>query len=368
MKEYALKLLSRLQSTGNSEKTGSKPSPDAVYITDPYNMRYFSGFAGGEGALFITPERCVLITDSRYTEAAQSESDFEVIEENRAHRRGTILQEICSEQQISSVGYEDLHLTCAAFAKLQEELPEVSTWIPVGKEANVQRRIKTSKEASLLQKAEAIGDAAFADLLKRLKTGMTELEVAAELEYLMKMHGAERLSFETIAASGPNSSMPHAVPTARKIVPGDFLTLDFGCCYQGYCSDMTRTVGFGRISPKQTEIYETVLQAQRAALSVIRAGITGEEADRAARDVIESAGYGGCFGHALGHSVGLFIHEEPRLAPGAKDILEPGMAVTVEPGIYVPGFCGVRIEDLVIVTEDGCSNLTASPKELLILD
>ena len=362
MKEYASRLMSRLQSMGKSEKA------DAVYITDPYNMRYISGFAGGEGALFITQESCVLITDSRYTEAAQNESDFEVIEESRKHRREAILQEICSQQAVQNIAYEDLHLTCAAFAKLREALPEISCWIPAGEEVNHLRRVKTEEEIVLLQRAEAIGDAAFNDLLKILKTGMTELEVAAELEYLMKKHGAERLSFETIVASGPNSSMPHAVPTDRKIMQGDFLTMDFGCCYQGYCSDMTRTVGFGKLEARQAEIYDTVLQAQKAALAVIRAGITGEEADRAARDIIEGAGYGDCFGHSLGHSVGLFIHEDPRLAPGAKDVLEPGMAVTVEPGIYIPGYCGVRIEDLVIVTEDGCRNLTSSPKELLIFD
>ncbi|MBQ9062631.1 MAG: aminopeptidase P family protein [Eubacterium sp.] len=362
MKEYASRLMSRLQSTEKSEKA------DAVYITDPYNMRYISGFAGGEGALLITQERCVLITDSRYTEAAQNESDFEVIEESRKHRREAILQEICQQQAVQHIAYEDLHLTCAAFAKLRKALPEISSWIPAGEEVNHLRRVKTAEEIALLQRAEAIGDAAFEDLRKILKTGMTELEVAAELEYFMKKHGAERLSFETIVASGPNSSMPHAVPTDRKIQRGDFLTMDFGCCYHGYCSDMTRTVAFGGLEARQTEIYETVLQAQKTALAVIRAGITGEEADRAARDIIEGAGYGECFGHSLGHSVGLYIHEDPRLAPGAEDVLEPGMAVTVEPGIYLPGYCGVRIEDLVIVTEDGCRNLTSSPKELLIFD
>ena len=364
MKEYALKLMSRLRSTEKSESE----QIDAVYITDPYNMRYLSGFAGGEGALFITREECVLITDSRYTEAAGTESDFTVIEENRSRRRETILQEICQEEEIRVIAYEDLCLTVAAFLKLRENLPMVSRWVPVGKEADSLRRIKTKEEIALLQHAEAIGDTAFKDLLKILKTGMTELEVAAELEYLLKKHGAERLSFETIAASGPNSSMPHAVPTNRKIAEGDFLTLDFGCCYQGYCSDMTRTVAFGSITSHQVELYDTVLRAQKAALAVIHSGITGGEADLAAREIIEGAGYGEYFGHALGHSVGLFIHEEPRLGPGVQDILEPGMAVTVEPGIYLPEKYGVRIEDLVVVTENGCRNLTSSPKELIILD
>ena len=179
--------------------------------------------------------------------------------------------------------------------------------------------------------------------------------------------GASGFSFDTIMASGKNSSMPHAIPSEKKLETGDFITMDFGCLYQGYCSDMTRTIVLGRASEKQKEIYNTVLRAQEAALEIIRAGLTGQEVDRAAREVIEKAGYGPCFGHGLGHSVGLYIHEEPRLSPSDNTVLEAGMSETVEPGIYVPGFGGVRIEDLVIITEKGCRNLTSSPKELIEL-
>ena len=331
------------------ENIRKETGTDAVLITDPFNMRYLSGFRGGEGMLCLSKNRRVLITDSRYTEAAQKESDFQVIEE-------------CMEEDGAEiVGYEDCSLRCREFEDLRKALPAVKEWVPLGGSIDRLRRIKTPEEQELLQKAEAIGDAAFAELLKVLRPGMTELEAAAELEYQMKKHGASGFSFDTIMASGANSSMPHAVET------GDFVTMDFGCLYEGYCSDMTRTVVLGRASEKQREIYDTVLRAQKAALDVIRAGMTGSEVDRAARRIIEEAGYGQCFGHGLGHSVGLFIHEEPRLSPADDTVLEAGMSETVEPGIYLPGFGGVRIEDLVIVTEDGCRNLTRSPRELIEL-
>ena len=229
------------------------------------------------------------------------------------------------------------------------------------------RAVKEPWELERIRRAEAIGDAAFARVLPLLKPGLTELEVAAELEYQMKLLGAEGLSFDTIVASGLNSSMPHAVPGEKKLEAGDFVTMDFGCRYQGYCSDMTRTVVLGKAGQRQKEIYETVRKAQEAALLVIRAGIRGKEADRAAREVIGEAGYGAFFGHSLGHSLGLFIHEQPSLSPSSEKILLPGMVETVEPGIYVPGFGGVRIEDLVLVTETGCENLTSSPKEMIEL-
>ena len=339
----------------------------ALLITDPYNMRYLSGFRGGEGILFLSEKRRVLITDSRYTEAAEKETDFEVLEENREHRRTAILRELLEDAGAVTAGFEDQSMRCSEFADLNRALPEVKEWVPLGGRVDRLRRVKTPEEQELLRKAEAIGDAAFAELLKVLKPGMTELEAAAELEYQMKRHGASGFSFDTIMASGANSSMPHAVPTSKKLEKGDFVTMDFGCIYEGYCSDMTRTIVLGKADQKQKEIYETVLRAQNAALAVIRAGMTGSQVDRAARQVIEDAGYGSCFGHGLGHSVGLFIHEEPRLSPSDDTVLEAGMSETVEPGIYLPGFGGVRIEDLVIVTEEGCRNLTGSPKELIEL-
>jgi len=241
----------------------------------------------------------------------------------------------------------------------------VDTWVPLKGDVDALRQIKSEEELEYLEKAEAIGDLAFEKILTILKPGMTELEVAAELEYQMKKAGAENFSFSTIVASGLNSSMPHAIPGEKKLEEGDFVTMDFGCTYKGYCSDMTRTVVLGKASEKQKEIYNTVLKAQLAALDAIKAGVTGKSVDKVARDIITEAGYGECFGHGLGHSVGLFIHEEPRLSPAGETVLEENMIETVEPGIYVPGFGGVRIEDMVAVTKDGCKNFTHSPKELI---
>lgn len=339
---------------------------DALLVTDPYNMRYISGFRGGEGILYISRKQQVLITDSRYTEAAANESDFTVTEENSGHKRAKILKECMERDNARVLGYEDCSMLCCEFQSFQKEL-SAEQWKPMGEAVNQLRRIKSPEELELLRKAESIGDAAFTAILDFLKPGVTELEVAARLEYEMKLHGAHGFSFDTIIASGIHSSMPHAIPDEKKLEYGDFVTMDFGCIYGGYCSDMTRTVVIGKADEKQKEIYQTVLEAQKAALAGIHAGLKGCEVDKMSRDVIEKAGYGAYFGHGLGHSVGLFIHENPRLSPNDQTVLLPNMIETVEPGIYVPGFGGVRIEDMVIVTEDGCENLTHSPKHLIEL-
>lgn len=339
---------------------------DAVIITDPFHMRYLSGFRGGEGILYISPKQQILITDSRYTEAAQKESSFTVLEENRKHRRTDILAECMKRDNAQALGYEDESLLCSEFVKLTRALPG-KTWIGLGGSVRVLRMVKTEAELEYLRKAEAIGDAAFSEILKILRPGLTELEVAAELEYRMKKSGALKTSFDTIVASGLHSSMPHAVPDNKKLEYGDFVTMDFGCCYEGYCSDMTRTVVIGKATKEQKKIYQTVLDAQLAALEVLEAGKRGREVDRAARELIAARGYGAYFGHGLGHSVGLYIHEEPRLSPGEETVLVENMIETVEPGIYIPGFGGVRIEDMVVVKKGGYENLTHSPKELLEL-
>ena len=340
---------------------------NALIITDPYNMRHVSGFRGGEGALYISAAQKVLITDSRYTEQAAKESNFTVIEECRSHNRQTILKECVEKEAISgdfTMGYEDESMLCCEFARMKKALP-VQVWVALEGRIDALRQVKTEEELTYLAKAEEIGDKAFTRLLKVLKLGMTELEVAAELEYFMKQEGAEDLSFNTIVASGLNSSMPHAIPGNKKIEEGDFITFDFGCKYKGYCSDMTRTVVLGKANEKQKEIYNVVLKAQLAGLEAVKAGISGSSVDKVSRDIITEAGYGEYFGHGLGHSVGLFIHENPRLSPSDDTILQAGMIETVEPGIYVPGFGGVRIEDMVVVTENGCRNLAHSPKELI---
>lgn len=340
---------------------------DAILVTDPYNMRYISGFRGGEGTLYISRTNTVLITDSRYTEAAGQESDFTVVECNQKHKTADILREYIKMDNAGNVGYEDESLVCKIFHELQKDLSVVDSWIPLGNELKKLRQIKTEEELNCLRQAEQIGDIAFGKILDYIKPGVTELEIRAELEYQMMKCGAEGTSFDTIVASGIHSSMPHAIPTEKKIELGDFITMDFGCRYHGYCSDMTRTIIVGKASDRQKEIYNLVLKANRVTESLLHAGMVCKEVDQIARDIIRDAGYGDCFGHGLGHSVGLEIHESPACNMRDDSVLEPNMIMTVEPGVYIPGFGGVRIEDMVIIRKDGIENLANSNKELIEL-
>ena len=337
---------------------------DAIIVSDPYNMRHISGFRGGEGFVYVSAGRRVIITDSRYTEAADNEKKegFEVVDSRRSDM--DILKELVSGDKAANVGFEDLFVTYAGYTALKEKCG-IENMVPLGDSLNRRRSVKTPEEREYLRKAEGIGDRAFEGVLEYLKPGLTELEVAAYLEYTMKMNGASGLGFETIVASGPNSSMPHAVPGNRKLQNGDFVTMDFGCNYEGYCSDMTRTVVIGRADDKQREIYGVVLEAQLAAIDAIKAGVTGCGIHNIAADIIAKAGYGEYFGHGLGHSVGLFIHEVPMFSPRVNEEIPEGAVLTVEPGIYLPGFGGVRIEDMGAVTKDGYDNFTHSPKELI---
>ena len=258
-------------------------------------------------------------------------------------------------------------MTCSELFRLQEALPFVKDWVRLKSTADDLRRIKTPEEIRNIAAAAAIADKAFEEMLKILKVGMTEKEAAAQLEFLMKKFGAEGTSFDTIFASGIHSSMPHAVPTDKKIEEGDFVTMDFGCKVNGYCSDMTRTIVMGKASDKQKEVYNTVLQANERAMAQVRAGVAGKDIDAIARDYIKEAGYGEYFGHGLGHSVGLYIHENPRFSPSEEQIIEANDTETIEPGIYIPGWGGVRIEDLIVVKEDGYELLSHSPKQLIEL-
>ncbi|MCM1495851.1 MAG: Xaa-Pro peptidase family protein [Bacteroides sp.] len=345
------------------EKTGI----DALLITNPYNMRYLSGFRGGEGVLYMSRNSQVLITDSRYTEAAARESSFTIEESRSGHGITDILKEYIQREDVKGLGYEDESMVCKTFWNYQAALSMVKEWIPVGGAVSRLRQIKTDKEIGYLRQAEAIGDQVFSKMLTLIRPGMTEQELQAELEYQMMKCGASGTSFDTIVASGIHSSMPHAIPSDKKIEPGDFLTMDFGCRYQGYCSDMTRTVVIGRASEKQKEIYQLVLKANLVAESFLKAGRICREVDKIARDIITDGGYGDCFGHGLGHSVGLEIHESPACNTRDTTVLKPNMIMTIEPGIYVPGFGGVRIEDMVVITPDGFENLAHSTKELIEL-
>lgn len=373
---------------------------NALILTDGYNIHYLSGYSGHTGMALITLKHKRILTDSRYTEQVSLEApDFECVDiksDGYAKCINRLLVEEffpsinydadnnCTPDAVESscktcantvckgntirVGFENEEISYKQFKQFLDELDDKIGLMPLDDKINNLRRVKSEPEIEKIAMAEHIGDMAFAYVRDIIKPGMTEVEVALLLENYMRSHGASGLSFDTIAASGKNSSLPHAVPTDKIIEEGDFLTMDFGCVYQGYCSDMTRTVLIGKEpSEKQIHVYETVLKAQLAALKLIKPGAVCSEIDKCARDIIASEGYGDYFGHGLGHSVGLFIHEEPRLSPKCHDILEPGITVTVEPGIYIPGEFGVRIEDLVVVTEDGCRNLASSPKELICI-
>ena len=312
--------------------------------------------------LYIDKSRLLLFTDSRYTVQARDEApDFEVIDTAQ-----TSVSEFLKKQGDKAYGFEDDYVTFSKFASLKRISPK-SVFSPVSSHIDKLRMIKDEHEISLIEKAANIADSAYNYILDKIAVGKTEREIALDLEYFMLRQGAEGLSFDTIAASGIRSCMPHGTATDKVIETGDFLTLDFGCKYKGYCSDMTRTVVVGKASDRQKEIYNTVLSAQKAALDTIRAGELAKAVDDAARGVIENAGYGKHFGHGLGHSLGLKVHESPSCSPKSSDILTENMLMTVEPGIYIDDFGGVRIEDLVCVTNDGCRNFTTSGKDLIEL-
>lgn len=340
---------------------------DAILITDAFNMNYFVGFTGGTGYILVLRDKVYVLTDSRYTEQARREcKDAEVIDEAPLGYVAC-LNELCSKHDVKYLAFEDEHVSYLQYEKIDGLDVEL---VELGDELDLKRSIKESQEIDCIKRAESIGDYAFSYILTYIKNNnsFTEMDIAAELEYYMKKHGARALSFDTIVASGTNSSMPHALVSNKIIEPGDFITMDFGCIYEDYCSDMTRTIAYKSIDAEKQKIYSIVLQAQMSALEAIRPGVKCSEIDRIARDIIRDAGYGDYFGHGLGHSVGLFIHEEPRFSPRCDTILEPGMVITVEPGIYLPGKFGVRIEDLVCVTKEGYVNLTSSNKDLVIVD
>lgn len=334
----------------------------AVLITSPENIYYFSGFTGGEGALFIDQNRRLLFTDSRYTVQAREQApDFEMIDvANKS------LSAFLKGESLQAVGFEDDFVTFQTYLSFKK-IADRLTWVPVSERILHIRMTKDETEIAAIASACRLADDAFSYILTQISPGKTEREIALLLEYHMRENGAEGLSFETIAASGARSAMPHGIATDKIIEKNDFLTLDFGCKRNGYCSDMTRTVVVGKADDRQKQIYEVVLSAQKAALSVLRAGIPANTVDAVARNLIQDAGFGKYFGHGLGHSVGLQIHERPSLSPKCNDILLPNALMTVEPGIYIEGFGGVRIEDLVIIKKDGCENLVTSPKDLIEL-
>ena len=336
-----------------------------LVVASASNRRWLSGFTGSAGMVVVSPTQAWLLVDFRYITQAGHEADgCQLVQVDDFYKQ---LGVICAEQGATRVGFESAHVTHAIWEKLQQAVAS-TTWVPVKNWVEEERGCKDESELASLAKAAAIADAAFTSLLPALKPGMAEKDIALELEFLMRKAGAESMAFPPIVAAGVRGAMPHATPGENKLAVGDFITMDFGAVWQGYCSDITRTVALGRVDEKQRSVYNLVLAAQQAALAAVAPGKKGCEVDAVARDMIAAAGYDEAFGHGLGHGVGLDVHEEfPRLSRIWEGILQPGMVCSVEPGIYLAGWGGVRIEDLVVVTANGCRILNQAPKELLVL-
>ncbi|MET3574787.1 Xaa-Pro peptidase family protein [Bhargavaea ullalensis] len=338
---------------------------DGFLVTGPFNRRYMTGFTGTAGIAVVSREDAAFITDFRYTEqAAEQVKGYRIVKQS-----GTLADDaakVIGEMGIRNIGFEQDTLPYADYDRFQQAATDVD-FVPVSGVIEKLRMYKTDEEAQVLRDAAKIADDAFSHIVKFIRPGITELDVSNELEFFMRRQGATSSSFDIIVASGKRSALPHGVATNKVIEQGDMITLDYGALYNGYISDITRTVSVGEPPEELRKIYGIVLEAQKRALAALKPGMTGIEADAVARDYIKEHGYGEAFGHSTGHGIGLEVHEQPALSFRSDTKLEPGMAVTVEPGIYVPGLGGVRIEDDALITEGGAEVLTSSPKELIIL-
>ena len=339
------------------------PAQAAIILT-PANRYYFTGVYSSDGVLVVTKNAAVLLVDSRYIETARKTAacEVELITDLPGH-----LNDFCREYNLTEIALE----TTATIRQghfYKENLPGELLLLPGLDDAIQQlRNVKDSGELEQIRTAQCITEAAFDYALTQIKPGITERELALLIEIFMRRQGAAGVSFDLICVSGSNTSLPHGQPSDKPLQKGELITLDIGCVYNRYCSDMTRTVALGAISGRQREVYELVKSANIRALSALKSGIACVEADAVARDMIRDAGYGQNFGHGLGHGVGLEVHERPTLSPKAAGLLHKGHVVTVEPGIYLAGEFGVRIEDMAVITRDGCENLTGVTKELIVL-
>ena len=337
---------------------------DALFITDPSNVAYITGTKGDDVYLYISQDEAYVITDFRYLEMAQSLSEWLTFDMTKSGRN---IADILKEKNAYRIGVEKENMTLDLFMSLNAKLKDVKSIVPVSGIVQKLRMVKDEYEVESTRKACDIAVKTYLHMLDFLKPGLEEVEAAAELEYFMRKCGADGPSFDTILISGYKTSMPHGVPGHKKIEYGDFVTMDFGCKVDGYCSDMTRTVGIGSVTGEMKEVYNVVLKAQLNAIANLHAGLTGQEGDAFARSVIEEAGYGEYFGHSLGHGTGLDIYEKPNWSPAYTEKIPAGSILSIEPGIYLPGKFGVRIEDLALVTESGIIDFEDAPKELIIL-
>ena len=339
---------------------------DGLLLTSPYSRYYGAEFEISEGVAVVSKKGCRYFTDSRYIESAEAGIKyFEVLPINQFTGFIKRINDAIEDFGIKTLGYEESYLTVAEFMNYEKNLN--AKLVPFNKEISGFRATKEDWELQLMLKAQEITDKAFSEILTRIKPGMTELELQAELIYCLYKNGGTGLAFSPIVVSGPNTSLPHGVAGERVIQEGDFVTMDFGASYKGYCADMTRTVAVGYATEEMKEVYETVLKAQETGIAATRAGVIGRDIDAAARKVITDAGYGEYFGHGYGHSLGLEIHEAPNPNPGNAGPMPAGALCSAEPGIYLPGRFGVRIEDVTMITENGVINITKSPKNLIIV-
>ncbi len=340
----------------------------AVAVHDPSNMFYLTEGYTGEGLVYLSGTSRVIITDFRYTEQAERQAPgFRVEMTGQGRNHNQILAELVRADEITELRAETNYLSVDAFEAIRGAVGEEVSCVPLNRAPQALRQVKTPTEILAIRKACDITSEAFDAILPKIRPGMTEKELQIELDFTMLRLGADEFAFDTIIASGENGSLCHAIPGQRVLKDGDMITMDFGAKVGGYCSDMTRTVALGQPSDEMRKVYETVLRAQSMCEDALAAGKNCAEIDRLARDYIDARGYAGRFGHGLGHSVGIDIHEDPRLSQSCSDILKAGVVITVEPGIYLPGVGGVRIENTCLVKENGCAPLTTADKQLIIL-
>lgn len=337
---------------------------DALLVTNPYNRRYLTQFTGTAGVVIVSQNDAVFITDFRYTEQAEKEIEgYRIVQHTK-----TIIEEVaaqCKAMNIETLGFEKEDMSYGLYELYHKQID--AKLKPVSGIVEKLRIVKSPEEIEVLKQAAKIADDAFEHILTVIKPGILEIDVANELEFFMRRKGATSSSFDTIVASGWRSALPHGVASQKKIETGELVTLDFGAYYKGYCSDITRTIAVGDINDQLKEIYDVVLEAQKLGVANIKAGMTGKEADDTTRYYITEKGYGQYFGHSTGHGIGLEVHEGPGLSQRSSTVLRPNMVVTVEPGIYIPDVGGCRIEDDIVITEDGNRIITHSPKELIIV-
>lgn len=337
---------------------------EGILIVSGHNRRYLTGFTGTAGVVLITSQAALLLTDFRYVQQATAQAkDFEVLQYTGSYTEE--LARLVERFGLKTIGYEEDHMTCGQFRTYQSVPVE---WVPTTGLVEQFRMVKTPEEIGIIRTAAEIADAAFAHVVKWIRPGVTELEVSNELEFFMRKQGATSSAFDIIIASGHRGALPHGVASSKVIEAGEMVTMDFGALYQGYRSDMTRTLALGEPTAELKKIYEIVWEAERRGVAGLKPGMTSREADALTREYITEQGYGAYYQHGTGHGIGLEIHENPFLDYRRKEfVLESGMVITVEPGIYLPGVGGVRIEDDVLLTAEGYEVLTHSPKELLIL-